>query len=322
MKVLLGQAARQRGASSVRGPSCSRAPVRERELLFGDGPTENDDRLVFADARSALECAVGILHALAASTDVNALDPIRVDFRQVVAKDTRSATGGGFEELAVANTAGPVKARGLARVAELPAVDERIFRKERDFWTIVYEGAILRLPDVKGLRYIAHLLRSPGQAFSVHELVALVAGEVPRVPDAVRNAHSGDASRSNWGIGSAGPILDATARAAYTRRLRDLREELAEAEHFNDEGQTARARAEMEFLEYELAAAVGLGGRPREAACQTERARVAVTLCIKAAVAKIRAGHPTLGHHLGTSIGTGRVCVYTPGPGRAEPWIF
>lgn len=50
-----------------------------------------------------------------------------------------------------------------------------------------------------------------------------------------------------------------------------------------------------------------------------ERARLAVTKNIRAAIAKIRAMEPALGRHLATSIRTGYACVYAPGtPARWE----
>lgn len=44
-----------------------------------------------------------------------------------------------------------------------------------------------------------------------------------------------------------------------------------------------------------------------------ERARVAVTRAIGAALKRIHAQHPALGQHLTASISTGRSCVYRPG---------
>ena len=50
------------------------------------------------------------------------------------------------------------------------------FRREGEYWTIGYSGLVVRLRDTKGLQYIAHLLRHPGQAFYVGELARLPSG--------------------------------------------------------------------------------------------------------------------------------------------------
>jgi non-specific serine/threonine protein kinase len=149
------------------------------------------------------------------------------------------------------------------------------------------------------------LLHNPGQAFHVLDLLSAV-GLVP-----ARQAPP-----------VAQPLVDVTAKAAYRDRLMQLRAELEEAERFNDLLRATRAREEIDFLTRHLAAAVGLGGRNRRPTSDSERARVAVTLRIKAAVKKIREGNASLGHHLATCIKTGRFCVYLRDPTRPVSWSF
>src|SRR2546427_11427707 len=44
------------------------------------------------------------------------------------------------------------------------------FVREGDYWTISFAARVLRLRDAKGLLYLAHLLRRPGQPVSVLDL--------------------------------------------------------------------------------------------------------------------------------------------------------
>jgi len=53
---------------------------------------------------------------------------------------------------------------------------ERCFCREGDFWTVAYEGRVVRLKDVKGMHYLARLLAHPGRRFHVCELAAAVGG--------------------------------------------------------------------------------------------------------------------------------------------------
>jgi len=124
------------------------------------------------------------------------------------------------------------------------------------------------------------------------------------------------------GTRNEGPSLDGQAKAEYTRRLDDLRDELAEAERNNDLDRAAKARAEMEFIAEQLAAAVGLGGRDRPVGADAERARLAVTKGIKTALEKIRANHPELARYLAASIKTGYFCSYTLDPKRPGPSVL
>jgi len=56
----------------------------------------------------------------------------------------------------------------LQDTSELAA---RVFRREGDYWTISYAGVTVRLREVKGLGHLAHLLRHPGHAVHVTELI-------------------------------------------------------------------------------------------------------------------------------------------------------
>ncbi len=184
----------------------------------------------------------------------------------------------------------------------------QLFRKEGDYWSITYDGTTFRLKDTRGLHHLAHLLRHPGQEFHALDLVMQTGPAPTRAGGPLKSA---DQPAS----------LDATAKAAYRRRLDDLRDELAEAERNSDAGRAARAREEIEFIGQQLAGAMGLGGRDRPSGSAAERARLAVTKGIKAAVEKVRSSHPALAHHLATSIKTGYFCSYTSDPGRPVTWV-
>jgi hypothetical protein len=49
----------------------------------------------------------------------------------------------------------------------------RIFRREGEYWTIVYEGTLFRLRDGKGPRYLAHLLSCPDERIHCADLWAV-----------------------------------------------------------------------------------------------------------------------------------------------------
>ncbi|MBI1815906.1 MAG: hypothetical protein HYR72_13080 [Deltaproteobacteria bacterium] len=52
----------------------------------------------------------------------------------------------------------------------------------------------------------------------------------------------------------------------------------------------------------------------------SERARLAVTKRVKAAIGNITEYHPILGYHLGVTIRTGARCAYHPDPERQVSW--
>jgi pimeloyl-ACP methyl ester carboxylesterase len=206
----------------------------------------------------------------------------------------------------------PSSATGDSGAVRAPA-PRAVFRREGDYWTVSWQGNVVRLKHAKGLHYIAYLLAHPGRQVLASDLAA--AGTA-RGNERAWIDPGGTAAD----LGDAGALLDAKAREQYRRRIGDLREELAEAVRFNDTLRAARLRSELEALRDQIAGAVGLGGRHRKAASHSERARLMVTKAIKAALAKIRVRDAALARYLAASIKTGHCCVYDPGPLPPVSW--
>jgi tetratricopeptide (TPR) repeat protein len=183
-----------------------------------------------------------------------------------------------------------------------------VFRREGTFWTVGWDDGVVRLKDSRGLQYLAQLLARPGREIHVLDLVAAV------------QAEPGHAARRHLASADAGTVLDATARAAYRRRLVELRDELEESAAYGDLGRTDRLRAEMEFLTEQLASAIGLGGVARRIGGPSERARSAVTQNIRSTLRRLVEALPTLDGTLARRVRTGTFCAYEPDPARPIAW--
>jgi hypothetical protein len=205
--------------------------------------------------------------------------------------------------------------RAAAAAGGRSAVDASLRRLGESFEVRFGERAF-RLPASKGLAYLVELLRQPGR--ELHAAALAGGGPLEQAPGAGELAEARLTSAA--GLGDAGELLDARARGAYRRRLADIREEQEDAERCHDSGRAERAREEREFLERELARALGLGGRARRAGSAAERARLNVTRALASAVRKLAAEDPDLGEHLAATIRTGLFCCYTPDPRRPVAW--
>ena len=214
-----------------------------------------------------------------------------------------------------------------------PSVAERdvrsarkgIFRKEGEYWTIGYGANVFRLKDSKGLAYLAYLLRNPGAEFHALDVVGGIA--VHSQEDQTKLSIPGLPQGDEVGItigsqGDAGEMLDEQAKAAYRRRLSELREELEEAKELGKVERAEQAEKEMDALARELSRAVGLGGRNRHAASASERARQSVNKTIKAALDRITQSDATLGDIFSRCIQTGVFCSYQPDPDCPIAWEF
>jgi tetratricopeptide (TPR) repeat protein len=173
-----------------------------------------------------------------------------------------------------------------------------VFAREGEYWTVVFDGRVSRLRDAKGLHYLDHLLRHPGEEF--HALALAGAADLPG--------------------GDAGEVLDAKAVAAYRERVHELRDEIDDAEASGDALRLQRAQDELDAVAEQLAAGLGLGGRHRRAGSTGERARLAVTKAIKASLRKIEQADPALGRHLERTVRTGTFCAYLPDPAADLVW--
>lgn len=280
---------------------------------------EINQRLRAAPALAQTQFDYARLSLLAAADD-RPLDGVTHHPRALLEAARTSAERLGMAALA---------ARVAACEAKLPAHDvvpealaprsasggRALFRRQGDYWTLGLEAETFQIQDLLGLRYIAYLLAHPGVEVHVTDLVHL--GEPQG--GAARTGHRADVSvRSD--LGDAGPVLDARAKADYQRRLRDLREELAEAEEMNDAGRIERLRNEMDTLAHALAGAVGLGGRDRRAAAHAERARVSVNKRITIAIKRVAANDASFARYLSVTLKTGSFCAYHPDPLRPIVW--
>lgn len=162
------------------------------------------------------------------------------------------------------------------------------------------------LPNLKGLHYLRHLLGQPGLDVTAAELTAATAGHPAEI---ITESSPGD-------------LIDRQALDAYRARLRDLDEELTQAETWADGGQISRLKEERDALLDQVAAATGLGGRPRRFSSADERARVAVRKAIAAALTRIEQHDPATARLLKDTVRTGAVCRYDPDPARPVTWLL
>jgi len=205
---------------------------------------------------------------------------------------------GGSQDRAVLEQRAARSMLDRIEVAARATAETNAFRREGDYWSVVFEGRTVRVRDLQGMRYLAQLLAHPGRQFHVVDLVAAETGQ-------------------QMALGDAGEMLDERAKSAYRRRLAEIEDDIEQARALDDAEREAQADAERDFLVRELARAVGLGGRDRRSGSASERARVGVTRAVRQSIARIGQHHPQLGEHLRRSVRTGTYCAYAPDPNDA-----
>jgi hypothetical protein len=99
-----------------------------------------------------------------------------------------------------------------------PAPSEHLFRREGEYWTIRYQGQVVRLRHAKGLLYLERLLREPGRHVHVTELAGQRDGDtasLERARLAVTKAMKIALARIDAAHSGLGRHLGATVRRGY-----------------------------------------------------------------------------------------------------------
>lgn len=158
-------------------------------------------------------------------------------------------------------------------------------------WRVDFGGRSAAVDDSVGLRYLATLVANP-------------AVEIPAIDLADPQPFQTATATQE--------VLDEPALRQYRQRLRELRDEIDEADAVHDGERAARLRAEADWLADELRASTGLGGRTRRFTDNPERARIAVGKAIRRALDRVTEVDPVIGRHLRAAVRTGMRCSYQP----------
>ncbi|GAB3447980.1 ATP-binding protein [Actinophytocola sediminis] len=263
--------------------------ARRRWPAAVDGFTEALRSADLLGARPwAIEAKVGLVAALRGRGS-----PADTELADTLAEEAAREAA----ELGIRHRASPdVRRPALPR----PAVNE--FHHTGTVWTLTMAGRTVSLPDAKGLRDLHVLLSSPGTEIPAARLLNPAGGE-----EVVAASRLGGDE-----------VLDATARAAYQRRLAQLDERIDDATLAGDDRAAVALDQERAALLAELRAAAGLGGRTRRLGDETERARKTVTARIRDILRRLTDSHPELAAHLRDSVSTGTTCSYRPA--RPTTW--
>jgi hypothetical protein len=182
--------------------------------------------------------------------------------------------------------------------------DRYVFRQEGQIWTTIYNGITKRFEDAKGFHYIVHLLSNRGKEIGVLELVAAVEKQTDQLSGSIYSKMTAEQleelNLTLSHLNDGGEIIDNESEIAYSHRLDELREEY-EVNISNPE-KAAEIKEELNFIEKELSAAKGLGGRTRKFPTLKGTTQKAVSKAIFRTLGIIKKNHPDLYSHLNNAL--------------------
>jgi hypothetical protein len=188
------------------------------------------------------------------------------------------------------------------------------FRMEGNYWTLKFEGKVIRQRDSKGLQHIARLLARPGKEIPTVELQRLASNEITACSG--DSGHQSDTRTTGISVtGSLGggeELLDESARTELRARLRQLNTDREAATQSNNDAQLQVIDLETQRIKDHLEAGMSLGRRPRRQPNSSEKARQTVSSSIRNALGRIGKAHDPLWRHLKESLKLGTSCSYSP----------
>jgi len=97
-----------------------------------------------------------------------------------------------------------------------------VFRKEGDYWTVSFDGSMVRLHDTIGMHYISRLLANPAMDFAAQDLVAIVqkAGEKSRANRNTRASKGNGRAKGDRQVRE--DVARERARLMVTKRIKDV----------------------------------------------------------------------------------------------------
>ena len=171
------------------------------------------------------------------------------------------------------------------------------FRRDQDFWTLIFAGKSVRLKHSVGLSYSSELLRLPGKEI---EAIALTGGG---------DNPSTEIQAATGGI----EMADAKTIGEVKKLLAERRAELAANAQIKDWARKGELKEEIAKIEQYLKETQGHAGKARRVAGGVEKARKAAGNAIARAIKDIQPHHPELARHLKDSIRMGVTLAYLPG---------
>jgi hypothetical protein len=190
----------------------------------------------------------------------------------------------------------------------------------RDFeqWRITYESRTLPVNHLKGLEYMARIIRNQGKPCHVFELDHHADGSKPALDNGAQKNVSNEGLRPDKSPYSLDDKVDKQTVHEVDQAINIFRKKIQEAKSIGDSDAVAKAYRELTRLIDYKKSSTGLSGRSRRFSTPEEKSRKTVTKCIRTAINKIAQlekmhNWPSdLSRHLSNFIKTGVDCKYTP----------
>jgi hypothetical protein len=199
--------------------------------------------------------------------------------------------------------------------------DPYVFRKEGRVWNVTYMGETTHIDHVKGLYYIAYLLRNPGLELHVLELVRLV--EKPDGESDPRKLSQDELDSENLRrrkFGGRIEALDDTDIKRIKRQYEGLCYKRDQAKKLGDNERAESIQQEINALYDQYLSPYSIGKKGRYKSPEAEQARTNVLKLLQKAYERIGEENPFLAKFLRDKIDTREYLIYKEDPENSIRW--
>ncbi len=174
------------------------------------------------------------------------------------------------------------------------------FCHQGDFWEITYNGEKQIIKHIKGLEYIAYLLKNKERNISITQLYRIfeLSSEENSIPEIEEDS------------GQESTTLDENEIEEYNQRLQELK---IQEKKLKKQGENIdEIKEEIEFIKKKLKKGTGIKQKSRQLDYEIQQQTKTIHSAINFALDRIAKHHNSLGIHLSESIKTGTQYSYSP----------
>ena len=194
---------------------------------------------------------------------------------------------------------------------------ENSFTLNGDYWEICYNGQCKSIKNSLGIRYIKYLIQNKGKDIKVSELYysenPLPVGTTDTSLSTLGSQQLKAEGLYVSNLGGTGPLMDEQGKNAYKNRIKELDEQIEEADELGDTHKVEELKDEKDKIVKQLAADFGLGGKSRIGNSAIETIRKNVLKRIRIERKNLDETFPEFSKPL-ACIKTGTECKYLPHP--------
>jgi len=192
--------------------------------------------------------------------------------------------------------------------------NSNIFKKNKTgTWDIKFDNLDpITMPEYMGFNYIQQLLMNQEKEISAVNLNSIYSTAKASKSAPICGEIISEGLDTSKSIQNYEQSIDNKALSQYRQKITELKDDIEEAQEFNDIETESSLREALDFIQAEIYKNTSNSGKPKNINAAEKKVKDAVSRNIRNAISKLHAKYPELASHLTAHISTGKECTYSP----------